>query len=77
MKIVCPACAAAYEVPMTLLKPGKAVRCARCAGEWVPPPPAPEKPMEATPEEIPAAAPPPEWNPRRRGRRTARPWRNP
>ena len=38
MQIVCPACAAAYEVPMTLLKPGKAVRCARCAGEWVPSP---------------------------------------
>jgi len=36
MQIICPTCAATYEVPMTLLKPGKAVRCARCAGEWVP-----------------------------------------
>jgi predicted Zn finger-like uncharacterized protein len=36
MQIVCPACTAAYEVPLTLLKPGKAVRCARCAHEWVP-----------------------------------------
>jgi predicted Zn finger-like uncharacterized protein len=36
MQIVCPACTAAYEVPLTMLKPGQAVRCARCAHEWVP-----------------------------------------
>ena len=38
MQIVCPACAAAYEVPLTMLKPGQVVRCARCAREWVPSP---------------------------------------
>jgi predicted Zn finger-like uncharacterized protein len=48
MQIVCPACSAAYEVPLTLLKPGQGVRCARCAGEWVPMPAAPE-PVVAVP----------------------------
>jgi predicted Zn finger-like uncharacterized protein len=37
MRIACPSCHAAYEVPLTLMKPGRAVRCARCAHEWVPP----------------------------------------
>lgn len=36
MRILCPACAAAYEVPISLLKPGQAVRCARCGKEWTP-----------------------------------------
>jgi predicted Zn finger-like uncharacterized protein len=48
MQIVCPACTAAYEVPLTLLKPAKAVRCARCAHEWVP---------SAATAEVPASAP--------------------
>jgi predicted Zn finger-like uncharacterized protein len=61
MQIICPACAATYEVPMTLLKPGKAVRCARCAGEWVPSPAAPEVPMDVQPQAAPAAAPAPEF----------------
>jgi predicted Zn finger-like uncharacterized protein len=52
MQIVCPACTAAYEVPLTLLKPGKAVRCARCANEWVPSSATVEAPANA-----PAAAP--------------------
>ena len=38
---------------MTLLRPGQAVRCARCAGEWVPSPAAPVVPEEA-PVEAPA-----------------------
>jgi predicted Zn finger-like uncharacterized protein len=38
MQIVCPSCTAAYEVPLTMLKPGQVVRCARCAHEWVPSP---------------------------------------
>ncbi len=38
MQIVCPACTATYEVPLTMLKPGQVVRCARCAHEWVPSP---------------------------------------
>ncbi len=44
MRIVCPNCRAAYEVPEPLLAGGKAVRCARCGTEWAP---------------MPAAAPPP------------------
>jgi predicted Zn finger-like uncharacterized protein len=55
MQIVCPACAAAYEVPMTLLKPGRTVRCARCAHEWVPSPAGPEVATGAAAETAPAA----------------------
>jgi predicted Zn finger-like uncharacterized protein len=36
MRIVCPACQAAYDVPDSLLVPGRAARCARCGEEWVP-----------------------------------------
>lgn len=54
MRIVCPACHAAYEVPATLLPPGQAVRCARCAREWVP---EAEEPA-ATPASSPADPPP-------------------
>jgi predicted Zn finger-like uncharacterized protein len=36
MRIVCPSCAVSYEVPDSLLKPGRSVRCARCANNWVP-----------------------------------------
>jgi predicted Zn finger-like uncharacterized protein len=50
MRIVCPACAATYEVPLSLLKPGQATRCARCAGEWVPTPEVPPPVMEAEAE---------------------------
>jgi predicted Zn finger-like uncharacterized protein len=63
MQIVCPACAAAYEVPMTLLRPGKAVRCARCAGEWVPSPAASDGPMDALAQTASAAAPASEFVP--------------
>ncbi len=41
---------------MTLLKPGQAVRCARCAREWVPSPAVPEGAMGAEPQTVPAAA---------------------
>ena len=63
MRIVCPTCSAAYEVPDRMLGSGKKLRCARCANEWVPPevpvaapapPPAPVAPERPTP-----AAPPP------------------
>jgi predicted Zn finger-like uncharacterized protein len=63
MQIICPACAAAYEVPMTLLKPGKAVRCARCAGQWVPSPAASDVLTDALPQAAPAAAPAAEFVP--------------
>ncbi len=36
MKIVCPSCSAAYEVPRDRLAPGRIVRCARCSADWVP-----------------------------------------
>jgi len=47
MRIVCPSCQAAYEVPETLLRaePGAAprkVKCARCAHAWAPEVPPPE-----------------------------------
>jgi predicted Zn finger-like uncharacterized protein len=36
MRIVCPACETAYDVPDTVLAPGRTLRCARCRSEWVP-----------------------------------------
>lgn len=37
MRIVCPSCQAAYEVPETLLSGGsRRVRCAKCGDNWVP-----------------------------------------
>jgi predicted Zn finger-like uncharacterized protein len=38
MRIACPSCAIAYEVPDPLLKPGRAVRCASCGSKWSPSP---------------------------------------
>jgi predicted Zn finger-like uncharacterized protein len=35
MRIACPSCDAKYEVPEARLTPRKAVRCARCGGEWI------------------------------------------
>ena len=54
MRIVCPLCSSAYDVPEALLAPGRTVRCAKCADEWVPltaelpprVPPEPEPEME-------------------------------
>jgi predicted Zn finger-like uncharacterized protein len=42
MRIECPACAAAYDVPDHLMKVGRAVKCARCGESWMPVPLAPE-----------------------------------
>ena len=36
MHIVCPTCAAAYDVPDALLTPRRTVRCVKCAREWTP-----------------------------------------
>lgn len=71
MRLACPACQAIYEVPEALVRPGVALRCARCANDWVPvaaPPPQaalpapPEVPQLAAPdapsetfEDVPAA----------------------
>ena len=70
MRIECPSCAAAYIVPDSLVTPGRAVRCARCDGEWVPvsappmeieeaepPPPEPVAPVITEPEREPEPAP--------------------
>ena len=36
MRIECPGCEAAYEVPEAQIRPGRSVRCARCALQWQP-----------------------------------------
>lgn len=36
MRIVCPSCAATYDVPDAALAPGRPVRCTRCGTEWAP-----------------------------------------
>jgi predicted Zn finger-like uncharacterized protein len=36
MRIVCPSCSAAYDVPDSLVTAGRVVRCARCNSEWAP-----------------------------------------
>src|SRR5450432_3525002 len=67
MRIVCPSCTAAYEVPDRLLGGGKKLRCARCANEWVPAeilapaaaPPTPPPLPPAAAEPPPAVAPSP------------------
>jgi predicted Zn finger-like uncharacterized protein len=61
MRIECPACGAAYEVPEHLLTrpdgiPARPVRCLRCAHQWQPAAQAPEAPSPAPAE---AAAPGP------------------
>jgi predicted Zn finger-like uncharacterized protein len=71
MRIVCPSCQAAYEVPDKLLAGSpRRVRCARCGNDWVPeaapatplaqlPAPAPEPPApDAAPPEPEAPKPP-------------------
>jgi len=63
MRIVCPSCQAAYEVPDKLLGGGvRKVRCARCGTEWVPaadpaaPPEAPAIVPLLPPDDAPASA---------------------
>ena len=36
MRISCPECNAAYDVPATQLAPGRPARCARCGAVWAP-----------------------------------------
>lgn len=36
MRIVCPSCAAAYDVPDARVIPGQPVGCARCGTNWKP-----------------------------------------
>jgi predicted Zn finger-like uncharacterized protein len=58
MRIVCPHCAAAYDVPDGLLTGHKAVRCARCTKEWRPLGLQAAPATIATIEERPVAVPP-------------------
>jgi predicted Zn finger-like uncharacterized protein len=59
MRIACPACPASYEVPDSLIRPGRAVRCARCGGDWVPVAALP--PVEPIEPAAPDMSPPPAW----------------
>ena len=36
MRIVCPSCAAAYDVPAERFEPGRPVRCSACDNGWLP-----------------------------------------
>jgi predicted Zn finger-like uncharacterized protein len=69
MRIVCPSCAARYEIADGMLAKPRTVRCSRCAREWVqdPVPPAEPEFGAAETDEFPpaqepdsAAAPAPE-----------------
>jgi predicted Zn finger-like uncharacterized protein len=51
MRIACPSCAAAYDVPDSLVPAGRGVRCARCGSDWTPvqaTAPAPDLPPPAS-----------------------------
>ena len=51
MRITCPNCAAAYQVPDHLLDGERIVRCKRCQESWVPPPAEPAfEPEPVAPE---------------------------
>ncbi|WP_052213832.1 zinc-ribbon domain-containing protein [Belnapia sp. F-4-1] len=61
MRILCPQCQAAYDVPERLIAGGRLLRCVKCRHEWreeaeAPPPPAPEPAPEPEP---PRPVPPP------------------
>ena len=55
MRIECPGCEAAYEVPEAQIRPGRSVRCARCGLQWRP---GGEAEQAGLPEPAPAAADP-------------------
>ncbi len=67
MRVSCPNCDAAYEIPEQVLAAGgRRLRCARCAHEWapaVPPPPQatadPDPPAVSAPPPLPAVPRPP------------------
>ncbi|MFC7477192.1 zinc-ribbon domain-containing protein [Dankookia sp. GCM10030260] len=56
MRIICPACAAAYEVPDRLLGTGRSLRCRSCGHAWRVAPPAAGAPIEAAEAGRPPAA---------------------
>jgi predicted Zn finger-like uncharacterized protein len=59
MRIACPSCNAAYDVPPERLAAGRVVKCARCAESWIPIPVA-AGPVAAIPAEAPAIDPVPQ-----------------
>jgi predicted Zn finger-like uncharacterized protein len=60
MRITCPACAAAYDVPDALIGTGRSLRCRSCSHAWrVAPPAVAAPPPEAPPAPPPLADPPP------------------
>lgn len=66
MRIVCPSCAAVFDVPKVRLAPGQAVRCARCSTDWTPlalPEPASDTPAAEPPEPPGIAVEPPKPEP--------------
>ena len=63
MRIVCPSCAAAYEIADGLLVKPKTVRCSRCAEEWEQAPIPPAEGEALGTEADRAAAPPAEGAP--------------
>jgi predicted Zn finger-like uncharacterized protein len=59
MRVLCPACGAAYEVPDRLIGQGRRLRCAKCEHDWMvrpaaPPMPAPMPEPAPAPEAAPA-----------------------
>ena len=52
MQLACPACAAIYNVPDSMIGEGRMMHCARCAHEWFARP----LPKAALPEPMPAPA---------------------
>ncbi len=58
MRIACPSCSAAYDVPDSLMTAGRVVRCARCGGEWAPVQSTPTVRDEASAGESPHSEPP-------------------
>jgi predicted Zn finger-like uncharacterized protein len=71
MRIACPICAAAYDVPDQMLQSGRKVRCGKCGHQWVaalPAAPVPRQepaPVAArpSPEPVPTIPPPPALTP--------------
>lgn len=61
MRLTCPACAAAYNVPDAMIGTGRQMRCARCGHQWFATPAQgiiePSEPAIATPPEEPPPAP--------------------
>jgi predicted Zn finger-like uncharacterized protein len=57
MRVQCPNCSIAYDVPEHLLVGRKALRCARCGTEWMPDEVAP-KPVKTIPMSLTQPLPP-------------------